>query len=642
MNKMLALMPLTLWSGSALAINMISVGYSGGNQASGDAFSAGELEGSWAHISEADFNAISLTELVSYDVVLVQWNSSATLDIGWETKMSTYVESGGALWLEDPNNVDDLGPLASSAGLGCSPGVLVAEIEGLTDGITDNFVNCHIVFDSWDDTILSPVLQDGANTTMLAGEYGSGRVILSGPDHDYHASKTGGVEAANQYNFVLNIVNWLGAEGDDCVPVTWYADADGDGYGDAATTVSECTAPAGYISDASDCDDTDPLSWASTMWYDDFDGDGYGDPDEFYAIEACSMPAGYTSADLALDCNDLDASINPDALETCDGVDNDCDGRIDPPDSEGSSLFYADADGDGYGNAADTTSRCSEGDGYVSDASDCDDTTAAVYPGADEVCDGLDNDCDAVADPDDSVDATTWYADADADGYGDPATGVTSCTAPDGLIADWSDCDDADAAINPDAVELCDGADNNCDGSVDGPDSEDATLWYADEDGDGYGFDDAEEVCEEVEAECDTGADDTGACVEEICEVISSAVTSCAAPDGYVDDNTDCDDADADLYPGAPGFDDECLAVEDTGEPVADDTGEPADDTGDADDDPVDGDEDTGDAGTDEDEDGDDGKVDVESCGCATGSLAASSPWVALVGLLGLARRRAD
>ena len=107
MNKMLALMPLTLWSGSALAINMISVGYSGGNQASGDAFSAGELEGAWAHISEADFNAISLTELVSYDVVLVQWNSSATLDIGWETKMSTYVESGGALWLEDPNNVDD-------------------------------------------------------------------------------------------------------------------------------------------------------------------------------------------------------------------------------------------------------------------------------------------------------------------------------------------------------------------------------------------------------------------------------------------------------------------------------------------------------------------------------------------------------
>ncbi len=636
--------PLLLWSSSALAINMLSVGYTGGSRASGSAFTSGELSGSWEHVTEADFNAMTLTDLVAYDVIVVQWNSSTELDVSWDTKMSTYVESGGGFWVEDPGSIDDLGSLASRSTEGCSPGVIVEDVEGLTDGIADSFVNCHIVFGEWDADILSPLLKDGENTTMLYGEYGSGRVILSGPDHDYHASKTGSEAQVNQYAFVLNIVNWLGSESDACVPLTWYADADGDGYGDASSAVSECYAPEGYVSDSSDCDDTDPDAWSPSMWYDDFDEDGYGDPDEFYAIEACARPDGYTDASVATDCDDFDADIYPGAEEVCDGEDNDCDGLVDPAGSPGSSMYFADADGDGYGDMDTIESRCAEGDGWVLDATDCDDTTASVYPGAAEYCDGVDNDCDGVTDPAESVDASSWYSDADEDGYGDIDSATAGCTAPEGLIADASDCNDADAAINPDATEVCDEVDNNCDGSIDGPESEDAPVWFIDEDGDGYGFEVIEEICEEVTVECDTASEDTGACLDEVCVERSSGVASCVEPEGYVSDNTDCDDGDAELYPGAPGFDDDCVALEDTGEP-AEDTGVVADDTGDAD---ADGDADTdadadadegGDGGTDT---GEDDKLGVEECGCATGSLSAGSPWMALVGLLALARRRND
>ena len=104
--------------------------------------------------------------------------------------------------------------------------------------------------------------------------------------------------------------------------------------------------------------------------------------------------------------------------------------------------------------------------GYVADATDCDDTEAASYPGNAEVCDTVDNDCDGSAD-NSAVDADTWYADDDADGYGDVATSVLSCDMPFGYVADLTDCDDTDAAVNPAATDDCDSVDNDCDGTVD-------------------------------------------------------------------------------------------------------------------------------------------------------------------------------
>ncbi|HRF77989.1 MAG TPA: MopE-related protein [Chitinophagales bacterium] len=104
-----------------------------------------------------------------------------------------------------------------------------------------------------------------------------------------------------------------------------------------------------------------------------------------------------------------------------------------------------------------------DGDGYASNV-DCNDADAAINPGATEICDGIDNNCDGNID---EAGGATWYADADGDTYGDAASTTVSCDVPVGYVADNTDCNDGDAAINPAATEVCDGVDNNCDGNID-------------------------------------------------------------------------------------------------------------------------------------------------------------------------------
>jgi len=113
--------------------------------------------------------------------------------------------------------------------------------------------------------------------------------------------------------------------------------------------------------------------------------------------EADADGDGYDSFALGgEDCNDNDAAVNPDAVEACDEIDQDCDGAVDEgaPDGE---LLYPDADGDGYGDGSDPTVVCPGATGtYTDDTSDCDDSAADVNPDASEVqFDGVDNDCDA-------------------------------------------------------------------------------------------------------------------------------------------------------------------------------------------------------------------------------------------------------
>ena len=320
---------------------------------------------------------------------------------------------------------------------------------------------------------------------------------------------------------------------------TWYADTDADGYGNADSPASACTAPEGHVEDSTDCDDTSELinpmasevcdgidndcdgdvddgdssldeATAST-WYSDMDGDGYGR----YPTTACEAPSGYIED--GTDCDDDNKNINPEAIETCNGVDDDCDDSIDESGAAGETTWYADADDDGYGDASSSTVSCSAPDGFTADSTDCDDTLTTVNPGADETCNGVDDNCDDTIDEPSAVDATTWYADADDDGYGSAFASTVSCSAPDGYIADTTDCNDAFSDINPGADEYCNDVDDDCDGGTDEASAIDASIWYADTDGDDYGDS-------------------------------SSSVVACEAPSEYVADGTDCDDSDPLVY----------------------------------------------------------------------------------------------
>lgn len=130
----------------------------------------------------------------------------------------------------------------------------------------------------------------------------------------------------------------------------------------------------------------------NTRFYYDADKDGYGDHTKW--LDACFEPEGYVK--LAGDCEDDNSHVNPGVKEVCDGIDNNCDGEID----EGfeRSWYYLDADGDGYGDPAQAVLACFIPPNYTINDQDCQDADSSVYPGAPEICDGQDNDCDNLTD----------------------------------------------------------------------------------------------------------------------------------------------------------------------------------------------------------------------------------------------------
>ncbi len=177
--------------------------------------------------------------------------------------------------------------------------------------------------------------------------------------------------------------------------------------------------------------------------------------------ESGGTPLADSAADSAGDtAGDTDSGVPCVASdEVCNGADDDCDGVIDEGASDATDWF-ADADGDGYGDPLTVTPSCEAPAGAVADGTDCDDTDGDVHPGAPEVCDGKDDNCDGESDTD-----RAWYRDADGDGYGDELE--ESCDAPDGFVSDGTDCDDDNAAVNPGALEICgNGVDDDCDGAA--------------------------------------------------------------------------------------------------------------------------------------------------------------------------------
>ncbi len=293
---------------------------------------------------------------------------------------------------------------------------------------------------------------------------------------------------------------------------------------------------------------------------------------------------------LALCCLGVACGDKPDDTSTThadDTAPQDCD-----------TLWFLDLDDDGWGGGAGFTVACEQPSGYAAQDGDCDDDDPERHPGADEHCDGVDEDCDGDID-NDPVDPDTWYADSDADGFGDPDNTVEACSLPHGFVDEATDCDDSDATIHPDADEHCDGVDEDCNGVVD-DDPLDPATWYEDSDGDGYGDPDRFALacealtgtvtdatdCDDADSTIHPGADEHCDGVDEDCDgdIDNDAVDpltwqvdadrdgygdpsltgqACEAGSGLVADATDCDDSEALINPGARevcgnGIDDDC------------------------------------------------------------------------------------
>ncbi len=208
--------------------------------------------------------------------------------------------------------------------------------------------------------------------------------------------------------------------------------------------------------------------------------------------------------------------------ETCNGLDDDCDGAVD--EALKPAFFYADADGDGHGDPSTLGMGCSVPAGAVALGDDCDDTCPTCFPGASEVCNGVDEDCVLGAD---NGALLAFYADADGDGYGNAATVTTACAPPVGFVAVAGDCDDGSAAIHPGAPEVCNLIDDNCTGGVD--EGLPITTYYADADGDGFA--------------------PSGAATRDACAPVAG-YTSRAPVTG----STDCADGDPRAYPGQTSY----------------------------------------------------------------------------------------
>jgi hypothetical protein len=202
-----------------------------------------------------------------------------------------------------------------------------------------------------------------------------------------------------------------------------------------------------------------------TLGFPDRDGDGFGNPN--LQTSSCSEPVVQNGDD----CDDGNFSVNPEAPEICDTLDNDCDGLTDgdDPDVQLTEQF-PDVDGDDFGEAGAAVLTCEVLPGHVAVGGDCNDADETINPDADELCDDIDNDCNGLADDDDPAldGGLQWFLDTDLDGFAG-ATSVIACEQPPDSSAFSDDCDDMDADVFPFAVEICDDADQNCDGDPDGP-----------------------------------------------------------------------------------------------------------------------------------------------------------------------------
>ena len=305
----------------------------------------------------------------------------------------------------------------------------------------------------WDKTI------GGNNYDVL-------RTVKETPDGGYILGgwSNSNISGLKTENSLGDVDYWIIKLEGSCDPLAFFEDADGDGYGNIFSEITACIAPPGYVADSTDCNDYNSLIYPGATeicngiddncnlgideglplftYYSDVDSDGFGNI--LSSISTCLNipPVGYT-----IDSSD------------CDDANN----FIHEP-----ITYYADIDNDFYGDALNSEMFCSlyPPAGYVTNNLDCNDYNNLINPASNEICNNIDDNCNTEVD--EYLPVFTYFLDDDNDTYGNPLIDTTSCLYEMiGYVSDSTDCDDSNPLIYPEATEILNELDDNCNGVID-------------------------------------------------------------------------------------------------------------------------------------------------------------------------------